>query len=54
MLIKDFMDEVILFVIENINNLISVNEIKIRFLVIIFEIDEDWFFKEKLCKFVDN
>ncbi|CFQ17176.1 Domain of uncharacterised function (DUF1837) [Yersinia enterocolitica] len=52
--IKDSMDEAILSVIENINNLISVNEIKTRLLVITSEIDEDWPFKEKLRKLADN
>ncbi|WP_410688063.1 Hachiman antiphage defense system protein HamA [Citrobacter europaeus] len=52
--IKDTMNEAILSVIDNINNLISVNEIKTRFLVITSEIDEDWPFKDKLRKLANN
>lgn len=52
--IKDTMDDAITSVLENINNLISVNEIKTRLLLITSEIDLDWPFKDKLQKLSDN
>ncbi|UYW73156.1 SAVED domain-containing protein [Pseudocitrobacter faecalis] len=48
------MNEAITSVIENINNLITINEIKNRFLIITSEIDEEWPFKEKLKRLSDN
>lgn len=52
--IKSTMNEAITSVIENINNLITVDEIKNRFLIITSEIDEEWPFKEKLKRLSDN
>ncbi|EMC9754146.1 DUF1837 domain-containing protein [Enterobacter cloacae] len=52
--IKSTMMDAVNSVIENINNLITVNQIKDRLLLITSEIDEEWPFKDKLKKLSDN
>lgn len=52
--IKQTMVDAIYSVLENINNLITANEIKNRLVIITSEIDEEWPFKDKLRKLSDN
>lgn len=52
--IKQTMVDAISSVLDNINNLITVNEIKNRLIIITSEIDEEWPFKDKLKKLSDN